>query len=144
MKSYGTISSPDEDLENQSIAYNGTRKQFGESEIQSSEEETSEHKPRTHSSLDYTDDEENGDIIPFLDDSELETQQLIEMNQRLRTKRRPNDDISPSKRFKDAFLFSISMLSIIAVILFVNQSSTDGSGGDHIFESSIMTNSTRI
>lgn len=136
MKNYGTLSSPDDVEEEEVKAWDA-----GEGvDVEGASANT-----LTLSKVDVENvvgEEEEDDLIPFLDDHELEAQQLIEATRAL-------SDKKPSSLFakKTTGFAAGSLVTIVALfclfLVYSRSSLAESDGETPIFESSgVMSNST--
>jgi len=136
LKNYGTLSSPD-DVEEEEVkawdAGDGVDVEGAATNSLHVKEEGIDNA---------VGEEDEDDLIPFLDDHELEAQQLIEASRALSQKKKPSSLFT--KRTSGFAAGLVTIIGLVCLFLVYSRSSLAESDGETpIFESSgVMTNST--
>ena len=129
-RSYGALSSPD-DLEGKGgLGFGSIKQHLGGGGTW--EEEESVVDVKAASVVEESDDE----IIPFLDDSELETQRLLAAS--LEAARRGRNDVTKEwgKRSTSVALILLTVVGALGLLLVADRAFASGDDSTPVFESS--------
>jgi hypothetical protein len=131
MRSYGTLSSPD-DLEGKGgLGYGSIKQQFGGG-ARDEEEEDSVVDVKAASLVEESDDE----IIPFLDDSELETQRLLVASLEAARRGRTDANKEWGKRSTSVALVFLTIVGALGMLLVADRVFASADDSTPVFESS--------
>lgn len=132
-RSYGTLSSPD-DLEGKGgLGYGSIKQQFGGgARAFSEEEEDSVVDVKAASLVEESDDE----IIPFLDDSELETQRLLVASLEAARRGRTDANKDWGKRSTSVALVFLTIVGALGMLLVADRVFASADDSTPVFESS--------